>query len=946
MKKSLFIILSFLSLQNFAQIKNSDTSEGNFSTVALDQITGKAANAQNIVSVSRNTSTNGVINSSDLASNPDFSTESESNSIAIEVLDFNSNPDLAVDNRGKKRVSLLNNVALFTNANLSNLSISSATLTPTFNAATIVYGANVENNITSITVTPTLADAIASVKINGNTAVSGSASSAIALNFGDNSITVAVTAQDGTTTKTYTITVTRALPPPTITSFTPISDIVGSTINITGTNFNATATNNVVYFGAVKALVTAATATSLSVTVPVGANYSIISALNTSNGLIGHSKTHFNQIFTPSKATISNTDFATPVNFIGTGQNGGIVKGDIDGDGKIDIICTNYANVGSFSVLRNTSAVGIVSFATKVDITTLQWTTHVAIGDMNGDGKLDVIISNLYNSSVSVFINTSTSGNISFAPKVDFAVGTNPTTMVVGDLDGDGKLDIIVNISNSTSVAILRNTTNGGTVNFATATNFTTGLATYLALSDIDGDGKPDLISQYGSNSSVFRNTSTVGSIDFSSAANFAIGGTPNCNIGVGDFDGDGKLDLVFDRMTVSGVVKSSVLRNTSSTGSIGFDAAQLFLGGGSLHISVADYNGDGKPDLVTDGAIAVPNTSTVGNISFGAFVQSPNGGWGSNFVDADIDGDGRPDFATVESGGGSNAFRVTRNTTNLSANADLSNLLISSGTLTPTFIAATISYTANVANNITSITVTPTAANATATLKINNNTVISGSASSAIALNVGTNTITLAVTAQDGTTTKTYTITFTRNAVLPIVLVDYQAKLQNNSEVKLTWSSASEQNNDYYELLRSTDGKTFISLGKVKGQGTTSQQNYYSFVDITPKKGTNYYKLLQMDRDGKTTELGIKSVSFDFKAQLEVAVYPNPSSSVVNVEFEANQFIYISVIDLAGKVIIKKEITETQSKISLNIADLPASNYIIKLQGKKGVKIKQLVTE
>ena len=98
-----------------------------------------------------------------------------------------------------------------------------------------------------------------------------------------------------------------------------------------------------------------------------------------------------------------------------------------------------------------------------------------------------------------------------------------------------------------------------------------------------------------------------------------------------------------------------------------------------------------------------------------------------------------------------------------VSANADLSNLALSSGTLSPAFVDTTTSYTANVASNVSSITVTPTVADADATVTVNGVATTSGSPSGAIALAVGTNTITIVVTAADGTTTKTTTVTVTR---------------------------------------------------------------------------------------------------------------------------------------------------------------------------------------
>ncbi|WP_299284488.1 MBG domain-containing protein [uncultured Mucilaginibacter sp.] len=104
-----------------------------------------------------------------------------------------------------------------TNAQLSNLALSSGSLTPAFAAGTIAYTASVSNSTTSITLTPTLADATASVKVNGVAVIAGSASAAIPLNIGSNTIKTVVTAQDSTTTQTYTLTVNRAQAAQTIT---------------------------------------------------------------------------------------------------------------------------------------------------------------------------------------------------------------------------------------------------------------------------------------------------------------------------------------------------------------------------------------------------------------------------------------------------------------------------------------------------------------------------------------------------------------------------------------------------------------------------------------------------------------------------------------------------------------------------------------------------------
>ena len=122
-----------------------------------------------------------------------------------------------------------------------------------------------------------------------------------------------------------------------------------------------------------------------------------------------------------------------------------------------------------------------------------------------------------------------------------------------------------------------------------------------------------------------------------------------------------------------------------------------------------------------------------------------------------------------VNSGGASNGTDQTFTT--LSNNANLFNLVLSAGTLTPSFSSSIISYTASVSNGTTSITVTPTTAESHATLTVNGIAVASGNASGSIALSLGANTISTVVTAQNGTTAKTYTVIVTRLA--PVVIVD-----------------------------------------------------------------------------------------------------------------------------------------------------------------------------
>ena len=118
-----------------------------------------------------------------------------------------------------------------------------------------------------------------------------------------------------------------------------------------------------------------------------------------------------------------------------------------------------------------------------------------SIGDIDGDGKPDLAVISNDSNSLSVLRNTSNPGTVSFAAKVDFSTGTNPSSISMGDIDGDGKPDLAVANSNGTSVSTFKNTSNSGTVSFSTSVNFSsTGNPNYENIGDLDGDGKSDLV--------------------------------------------------------------------------------------------------------------------------------------------------------------------------------------------------------------------------------------------------------------------------------------------------------------------------------------------------------------------------------------------------------------------------------------------------------------------
>jgi hypothetical protein len=630
------------------------------------------------VSVLRNTSSSGSITSASFAIKVDFATGSSPYSVAIGDLDGDGKADLAIANYGPDTVSVLRNTCSSGNISLA-AKVDFATGKEPHSVA---IGDLDGDGKPDIAVANEYSNTVSVFRNSCSIGSIDSNSFASKVDFatGRRPVTVAIGDMDGDGIPDLVIagfetSVLRNNPvilPPTITSFTPTSGstVPGTTVTITGSNFNITAANNIVRFGAVKATVTAATATSLTVTAPLGATYAPITVLNTANGLLGSSPKPFLNTFSPNKGYLIENDILPRVDF----ENGfyplSVAIGDLDGDGKPDLAFVNFFG-NSISVYRNISNTGTIdssSFAGKVDFATGSDPISLAIGDVDGDGKPDLLVANSVSKSVSVFRNTSSIGSIttdSFAAKVDFSTGINPYSVAIGDLDEDGKPDVVVANYDSATVSVFHNTSSNGSINsgsFATKVDFSTGIKPYsVAIGDLDGDGKPDIaVANEGSDTvSVLRNTSSNGSItsaSFATKVDFATGLSPYA-VAIGDLDGDGKPDLAIANNDSASV---SVLRNTSSSGSIistSFAAKVDFAAGaGTRTVAIGDLNGDGKADLALlydDGVSVLRNSSSMGSMTSGSFADKVNFKTGitNSFSIAigDLDGDGKPDLAFTD---------------------------------------------------------------------------------------------------------------------------------------------------------------------------------------------------------------------------------------------------------------------------------------------------------
>ncbi len=182
------------------------------------------------------------------------------------------------------------------------------------------------------------------------------------------------------------------------------------------------------------------------------------------------------------------------------------------------------------------------------------------------------------------------------------------------------------------------------------------------------------------------------------------------------------------------------------------------------------------------------------------------------------------------------------------------------------------------------------------------------------------------------------------KSETLPITLSNYEAQLFQNNAVKILWSTASEHNNNYFQLFKSTDGVNYQIIANIKSLGNSNSLQRYSFVDKFPANGNNYYKLAQTDLDGTQKEIGLKTVKFELENAAQISVYPNPVSTILNIGFEDGNYNTLEITDLLGRIILTKSINIKDTESSLNVSHLSPATYIINLKGKSSSISKQFV--
>lgn len=181
----------------------------------------------------------------------------------------------------------------------------------------------------------------------------------------------------------------------------------------------------------------------------------------------------------------------------------------------------------------------------------------------------------------------------------------------------------------------------------------------------------------------------------------------------------------------------------------------------------------------------------------------------------------------------------------------------------------------------------------------------------------------------------------------LPITLASFEAKPLEDKSVNLTWQTVSEENNDYFSIEHSTDGINFREVAQQVGNGTTSTVQNYSFLHRNVDNGLHYYRLKQVDFDGKFEYSAIVTAKVTF-ANDDVILTPNPTSDMVLIQtkmpFERDADFQI--LNMQGQVVLTSVLQEGRTNLELNIADFPVGIYYLQLFVDNEVMMKKIIKQ
>lgn len=178
----------------------------------------------------------------------------------------------------------------------------------------------------------------------------------------------------------------------------------------------------------------------------------------------------------------------------------------------------------------------------------------------------------------------------------------------------------------------------------------------------------------------------------------------------------------------------------------------------------------------------------------------------------------------------------------------------------------------------------------------------------------------------------------------LPIDLVDFTAQVHESNTVLLEWETASEINNDYFTIERSTNGINWEVVEKVAGAGNSLATLSYSAIDTEPYYGVSYYRLMQTDFDGTLSYSPIRSVNLTKQNTTDIRIYPNPTNTRLTIEGAASELETVFIYNAVGQNVthLLRKTQGNNSRIVFNVSGLSQGLYYIKTKTRTKKLFKQ----
>ncbi|MEV6771130.1 VCBS repeat-containing protein [Nocardia sp. NPDC051030] len=322
----------------------------------------------------------------------------------------------------------------------------------------------------------------------------------------------------------------------------------------------------------------------------------------------------------------TTTHFGGPFQLSGVPVSLGCDVADFNGDGKPDVVAADASKLadGGVNIMLNHTEDGAAQpeFGQPQKFAGGLMPIWTLTADFNGDGKPDLAVGNTLNvgvNAIDIYLNNTPAGaqEVSFTGPFFFNGGMCVEGMAAGDINGDGAVDLVVGETVSSTVTVLMNRTSKGSMVADFQSSETVfPLATWVTLHDMNGDDRPDLLTNIGFFGTPLNglwtsvNNTAAGSMTpnfqglLDGAKGQPAGGWATEGTAIADYDGDGKPDAAIASPYINPRNPVTVLRNTTADGaqSLTFDAPVIAgdAGWAPNGIDTADFNGDGKPDIVT----------------------------------------------------------------------------------------------------------------------------------------------------------------------------------------------------------------------------------------------------------------------------------------------------------------------------------------------------------